>query len=68
MPQQPGFPAFEASDKKFNSRPVAPTVFRKKPFGENVEGLFCLNDRLFSHVEPSSNLFDLEQGIFARPA
>jgi hypothetical protein len=25
--------------KKFNSRLVAPTFFRKKPFGDNVEGL-----------------------------
>jgi hypothetical protein len=29
----------KASQKKFNSRLVAPTFFRNKPFGENVEGL-----------------------------
>jgi hypothetical protein len=28
------------AQKKFNSRLVAPIFFRKKPFDENVEGLF----------------------------
>jgi hypothetical protein len=37
-PPQSGFPTPDAGDKKFNSRLVAPTSFRKKPFGENVEG------------------------------
>ena len=28
-----------AAYKKFNWRPVTPTVFQKEPFDENVEGL-----------------------------
>jgi len=43
-----------------SSNPVAPTVFRKKPFGENVEGLLRSISRLFSQVEPSSIRVDLE--------
>ncbi len=46
------------------SNPVAPTFFRKKPFGKNVEGLFPSNLADFSHVQPSSIHFDLEPGIF----
>lgn len=38
MPQV-GFPPPDAGDKKFNSRPVAPTFFTNEPFGELVEGL-----------------------------
>ncbi len=34
-----GIPAAAAGQKKFNSRPLAPIVFREKPFGEYVEGL-----------------------------
>ena len=48
LPPQPGFPAPNASDKKFNSRPVAPTIFLEKPFGENVEGLSHCGDRSYS--------------------
>jgi hypothetical protein len=44
MPPNPGFPAPDCGQKKFNSRPVTPTIFRKKPFGENVEGLFLLSE------------------------
>jgi hypothetical protein len=32
-------PGADAGDKKFNSRPVAPTVLGMKPFRENVKGL-----------------------------
>jgi hypothetical protein len=42
---QTGFPAPDTGDKKFNSRLVAPTVFRKKPFGKNVEGLSYCGDK-----------------------
>ena len=30
--------------KKFYCRPITPTFFRKKPFGENVEGLSYCGD------------------------
>ena len=49
-----------------SSNPVAPTLFRSKPFGENVEGFFWLKSRHFSHVESSSIRTDMEQGIFLR--
>ena len=39
-----GFPASEADDKEFNSRPVSPNSFSEKPFGENVEGLSHFRD------------------------
>jgi hypothetical protein len=41
---QPAFPAPDPGKKKFNSRLVVPTFFRKKPFGENVEGLSHFRD------------------------
>jgi hypothetical protein len=40
----------DARQKKFNCLPVIPTISQKEPFGENIEGLFCLNYRLFSDV------------------
>ena len=48
LPTKPGFPAPDPGDKKFNSRLVAPTIFLKKPFGENVEGLVCLKPKHFA--------------------
>jgi hypothetical protein len=36
---QSGFPAPDTGDKEFNSRLVAPTLFRNEPFDEYVEGL-----------------------------
>ena len=39
FPPQSYFPALDSGHKKFNRRPVLSTIFRKKPFGENVEGL-----------------------------
>ncbi|MGO8745527.1 MAG: hypothetical protein ACLQNE_06015 [Thermoguttaceae bacterium] len=38
-----GFDRRGTPQKKFNSRLVAPTNLGKKPFGENVEGLFAWN-------------------------
>ena len=28
-----------SGQKKFNSHPLAPSIFRKKPFGQKIEGL-----------------------------
>ena len=39
------FPALNSGNKKFNSRPVVPTILQKKPFGENVEGLVSEKSR-----------------------
>ena len=47
-PPQPGLPASNAPDKKFNSRLVAPTVLGIEPFGENVERLSLSVTRLVS--------------------
>jgi hypothetical protein len=41
-------PAPDPSDKKFNSRLVAPTVFRNEPLGENVEGLSYYGDQSYN--------------------
>ncbi|WP_161967839.1 hypothetical protein [Fimbriiglobus ruber] len=38
-PTQVAFPILDASDKKFDSRLVAPTVFQNQPFGVVAEGL-----------------------------
>ena len=38
-------PGPNAGQEKFNSRPVVPTIFRKKPFGENVEGVSRCGDQ-----------------------
>jgi len=40
------WPAPQAIQEKFNSRPVAPTIFQNEPFGENVEGLSYFVDKL----------------------
>jgi hypothetical protein len=45
--------------KKFNSRLVVPTFFRKKPFGENVEGLSHFMDKSCA-VEPAVQTDDFE--------
>jgi hypothetical protein len=42
-----------------SSNPVAPTVFRKKPFGENVEGLSHFRDESCA-VEPAVQTDDFE--------
>lgn len=39
MPPQRGIPALDASGEKFNRRPVLSTIFREKPFGQQVKGL-----------------------------
>src|SRR5205814_9436179 len=38
----------DPAQKKFNCRLVVPSVFRKKPFGENVEGLSYWGKRICS--------------------
>jgi hypothetical protein len=38
--------------------------FRQKPFRQEVKRLFCLNSRLFSHVEASSIRSDLRPEYF----
>jgi len=42
-PPRPDFPAPDAGDKKFNSRPLAPIILRNEPIGEYVEWLFHLS-------------------------
>ena len=37
---KPGFPALDSDDKKFNSRLVAPTNIKLRPFGDFVKRLF----------------------------
>jgi len=37
-------------EKTFDSRPIAPTYCRKKPFGENVEGLSSLKTMLSQRI------------------
>ena len=44
---QARFPHADAGYKKFNSRPVAPTILRNEPFGEYVDGAFSLRGREF---------------------
>ena len=51
------------SRKSFDGVPVAPTFFRKKPFGQNVEGLLHLIFGSLRTAEQSSICFDLMQGI-----
>jgi hypothetical protein len=45
---QAAFPTPDPGQKKFNSRPVVPTIFRDEPFREYVEGLFHCWDRSYS--------------------
>lgn len=46
------FPSPDAGHEKFNSRLVAPTNLRDKPFGENVEGLFHFRDESCAVEDP----------------
>ena len=43
-------PTLNTNQKKFNSRPVAPTFFRNEPFGENVEGLFHCGNKSYGSM------------------
>ena len=46
----------------FGSNPVAPTVFREKPFGKNVEGLSYKRDKGYA-VEMAVQTDDFEDFI-----
>jgi hypothetical protein len=50
MPPQPGFPALDARQKKFNSRLVASIFFRDEPFGEHVEGISHCGNKSYSSM------------------
>jgi hypothetical protein len=51
----------ETADRKpRGSNPVAPTFFQIKPFGENVEGLFCFK----AGVSQSSTNQRFAQAVF----
>jgi hypothetical protein len=41
-------PVCQSCQKKFNSRPVAPTIFRNDPFGESVEGLSYFRNKSYA--------------------
>jgi hypothetical protein len=43
----------------FGSNPVAPTVFREKPFGKNVEGLSYKRDKVYA-IEMAVQTDDFE--------
>lgn len=62
-PPQPGFPTLDTGDKKFNSRLVAPTIFRNKPFGEDVEGLFHFRAESYA-VQGAVQTDDFEDAAF----
>jgi hypothetical protein len=53
-------PARKSSNGVLLSRLLLP----QKPIGQEIEGLFCLNTRLFPPVEASSIRSDLEQEYF----
>jgi len=42
-----------------------PDLLHKKPFGQQLEGLFSFVSQLFSRVEVSSIRFNLKEDIFA---
>jgi hypothetical protein len=52
-------PSVQRYQKKFKSRLVVPTFFRKKPFGKNVEALSYLLDESCA-VEVSVQTDDFE--------
>ena len=55
----------ETGDRKpRGSNPVAPTIFRKKRFGPQVEELFCLCGKPFRLVLASSIHSIMRQGSF----
>jgi len=67
-PSHAGFPAIDTSQEKFNSRPVVPTHFQKKPFGEIVEGLISFICWRFPQIEPGSNNRRFGQVIYRPPS